>query len=94
MIGALLGVPPGPLLGRGLEIRVVVKQGERVLVREDGGEEIGDADRPVTAVVGERLLQVEGPLPMVIAQRKVFVRGSAAFPDTLGLFRPGHRGRT
>jgi hypothetical protein len=76
--------------GGGVEVGVVVDQGDSVFAGEDGGEQVGDADGAVPAGAGQLALDVEDPLPVAVLGGQVFIRKgeNSDHHDTCGVHRP------
>ena len=68
-------------LGGGLEVGVVVHEGEPVFGCEYRGEQVGDADGAVPDCAGQFPLRGEGLLPVLVIGGQVFVGLGAVGAD-------------
>jgi hypothetical protein len=64
-----------------VEVGVIVHNGEIVLGRNDGCEQVGHSDCAMTPSPGQRALRGERPLPMLVIGREVFVSDHAIGSD-------------
>ena len=68
---------------RRFEVGVVVHHNQVVGRGDGGGQQIMDADRPMSAGAGQLALRVERSLPVFVVGRQVFVGESTVVPQLL-----------